>query len=158
MNATLYYNKSDKRVINKDLEFKKQFTVKVIKPSSIINPTLILTPEAQSVECNYLYLDDAFHRYYYIEEQIVENGRITLKCKVDVLMSHRAQFMELPTILEKAGTKNSKYWNMYLNDDDVKMYNYTLEETHPLGLIEGSGFDKDIDTILLALTGSVTGA
>ena len=157
MNATLYYNKSDKRVINKDLEFKKQFTVKVIKPSSIINPTLILTPEAQSVECNYLYLDDAFHRYYYIEEQIVENGRITLKCKVDVLMSHRAQFMELPTILEKAGTKNSKYWNMYLNDDEVKMYNYTLEETHPLGLIEGSGFDKDIDTILLALTGSVTG-
>lgn len=156
MNATIYVNNSDKRVINKDLTQVSQFTIDILQPCSLQKPRLVLTPESNGLHGNYLYISE-FERYYYIENQIMGKGRIILECKSDPLMSFWQQIKELDVVLEKAGTKSSRYWNMYLNDEDAKMYNYTLEEIHKLELLEGDGFSENVNNILLALTGSVSG-
>ena len=72
MNVTLFYNKSDGRVLNKDITpitprdaQTEQIPVQVLEDTSLIDPTFIFSAPTNVMDANYLFADD-FGRYYYI--------------------------------------------------------------------------------------------
>lgn len=119
MNATFYYNKSDKRYLNKSLEAKySNIPLQVLEPSSVVNPTLKVSSGLIGQCVNYVYVNE-LERYYYIKDWIMENGYILLECEVDVLMSYRNQIKAQNVIV----SRQEKQYNLYQTDPKQKFYN-----------------------------------
>lgn len=160
MDAKLYFNKSDKRYINKNLEQilphsegtpPEWIQVEFIEPTSIVNPRLIFSTESNVLQANYLFLKD-FGRYYYINNHTLEHGRVIVECHVDVLMSFNKDILNESVVLSRASRDMS---NLYLNDDKLKMYNYSLFKTinfEPQGNIY---FDENVEQLVMVCSGSV---
>lgn len=155
MKAKLYFNKSDKRYLNKDIsQIGSELTIELIEPSSIIRPSFILSSESRVQEANYIYVTE-LGRYYYINDYIFEYERIIINCKCDVLMSFAPEIIELPLIMERASTKGKQ--NFYINDPEINTLAYNFNETHKLKCTTGNGFKKENDYYILAVAGAVTG-
>lgn len=153
LKATLYYNKSDKRYLNKEIEqIGNEMDITLIEPISIINPTFILSNASRVREANYIFVPKV-GRYYYIEDYIFEYDRIIINCKVDVLMSFRSQIVEEEIIIERSSYKSKQ--NFYLPDNEVKEYAYPYTEVHKLKCISNNGFDQKNNYYILALSGAV---
>lgn len=158
MDAKLYFNKSDKRYINKDIEqihphesIAEWLQVEFIEPTSIVNPRLIFSTESNVLQANYLFLKD-FGRYYYINNHTLEHGRVIVECHVDVLMSFSKDILDENVVLNRGNRDMS---NMYLNDDKLKMYNYSLFKTinfKPQGNVY---FDENKEQLVMVCSGSV---
>lgn len=165
MNAKLYFNKSDKRYINKDIEQvyphsegtpPEWIKVEFIEPTSIENPRLILSTETNVLQANYLFLED-FGRYYYINNHTLEKGRVIIDCKVDVLMSFATEIMQENVILDRISTQKNLQ-NYYLEDDEIKKLSYPYIEMHDLDCVYGNAFDQDQVYFILAVSGAVVGS
>lgn len=125
MQATFYYNKSDKRYINKTIEAKySNIPIEVLEPSSVIRPSLRVSSGLIGQGVNYLYISE-LERYYYINDWIMENGYIRLECEVDVLMSFKDEIKERSVVVKR----NEKKYNLYLDDPKYKIQNRTATMT-----------------------------
>ena len=158
MNAKLYFNKSDKRYINKKLEQilphsegtpPEWIQVEFIEPTSIVNPRLIFSTETNVLQANYLFLQD-FGRYYYINNHTLEHGRVIVECHVDVLMSFKEDIMKENVIIEKASNNR----NFYLDDKDLKLYNYSTFHTIPFKAKTSLHFDEDAEQMVMVCSGN----
>lgn len=119
MQATFYYNKSDKRYLNKTIEAKySNIDIEVLTPSSVVRPSLKVSSGLIGQNVNYLYVAD-LERYYYINEWIMENGYIRLECEVDVLMSFKKSIKEQNVIV----SRQQKKYNLYQSDTKQHFYN-----------------------------------
>lgn len=165
MRAKLYYNKSDKRYINKELEQiyphsegtpPEWIYVEFIEPTSIVNPRLILSTETNVLQANYLFLED-FGRYYYINNHTLENGRIIIECKVDVLMSFKTDIMNEKVILDRISVQKDLQ-NYYLEDEEIKKLSYPFIEMHELNCVYGNEFNQNQVYFILAVSGAVVGS
>lgn len=125
MNGKLYYNKSDKRYVNKELEevtyikdgqTMNTVSVEFIEDSDVINPTLKMTALTGGLTANYLWLED-LHRYYYIKDWTLSQGYIYIKCHVDVLMSFKDEIMLQDVILERQEWE----FDQYQDDPEYKL-------------------------------------
>jgi len=125
MYIVLYKNKSDNRVLRKQLtQISTPLSCDIYNSESIINPRFIL--EYVGVEPNYCYVAE-LNRYYYIRDIILDKGgRRILMCEVDVLMSNIDEILNLNCLILRQ--ENETLCNKYLVDN--KMFaNAVKEET-----------------------------
>ena len=129
MDAYLYYNKSDKRYMNKQIEAitydgSDHIDVEFKEDTSIINPTFILRTQSKVLTGNYIFVPD-LNRYYYINDYTVSHQRIYINCHVDVLMSFKDEIKKENVIV----ARNTKLFNMYLEDGKYKVQDRTSVRT-----------------------------
>lgn len=149
MLTTFYNNISDDRYINKritithddvDIEYKE--ATGLIRPQFIVSTPLI------GQATNYLYVAE-LKRYYYIRNITFEHQRCILDCEVDVLMSYKQDIMNRTVILDRQ--QNRDLYNLYLDDPEFKLYQYSNVYTVPWT----KGFSSTAQTFLLTVVGSV---
>ena len=153
MNGKLYYNKSDKRYVNKELEevtyikdgqTMNTISVEFIEDSDVINPTLKMTAFTGGLTANYIYLED-LHRYYYIKDWTLSKGYIYIKCHVDVLMSFKDEIMNETVILERQTTE----FDLYQDDPEYKLTQMVNVRTVPFS----GGFSNQGANFILLVGG-----
>ena len=125
MNSTFYENVSDERYLNKKITAKyTNIPIEMLNPSNVVRPNLKVSSGLIGQSVNYLYIDE-LERYYYIRNWTMENGYIRLECEVDVLMSFKNDIKKQNTIV----ARNEKLYNMYLEDNKIKIQNRTAIRT-----------------------------
>lgn len=95
MEIILYSTTDGENIINKDLDEKYRFNIKMKKDIDLITPTIILNDKGTMNfnSCNYCYIEE-FNRYYFI--RTVENlsNRIwALVMECDVLESFKSDIL-----------------------------------------------------------------
>lgn len=92
MELYLFVNKSDKKVVDKNIrQLGEPLSCSVYGECSILEPDLLLTYDSarRLALCNYIYIPD-FGRYYYKTDLILVSGnRCILSATVDPLMSFK---------------------------------------------------------------------
>ena len=91
MEIVLYSTTDGENIINKDLDEKYRFNIKMKKDIDLITPTIILNDKGTMNfnSCNYCYIEE-FNRYYFI--RTIENlaNRVwVLQLECDVLESFK---------------------------------------------------------------------
>lgn len=129
MDATLYFNKSDKRYVDKELQAitydgSDHIDVEFKEDTSLENPTFILRTQSKVLTANYIYIPD-MNRYYYINDYTVSHQRIYINCHVDVLMSFKKEFKKENVIV----ARNEKLFDLYLDDNKYKVQDRTCVRT-----------------------------
>lgn len=130
MDAYLYFNKSDKRYVDKKLESitydggSDHVDVEFKEDTSIEDPTFILRTQSKVLTANYIYVPN-MNRYYYINSYTVSHQRIYIDCHVDVLMSFKTEFKKENVIV----ARNETLFDMYLDDNKYKVQNRTCVRT-----------------------------
>jgi hypothetical protein len=150
--ANFYVNHSDKLKVEKNLsQVITDKTITIIEPVDIFNPVIKLSKEIGSLSFNYLYISD-FNRYYFVTEPPTwREGFYEVKLHCDVLMSFKHSFYTKHAIIKR----NSSRYNLYLNDDHMKIYNYPYYQTLNMACVEGTPFNMARNEICLALVGAV---
>lgn len=114
MTAHLYWNASDRNVVNKKINnVGSNMTVHFKDESDVINPTIYLSRTVNINNANYIYISSPFNRYYFIESVTVENQRYIVECHVDVLYTYAETIKRQKAIIKR----NTYHYNMYLDDD-----------------------------------------
>jgi hypothetical protein len=153
MNAYLYYNKSDKRYMNKTLQSityeggSDHIDVEFKEDTSITDPTFILRTQSKVLEGNYIYIPN-LNRYYYINDYVVSHQRIYINCHVDVLMSFKNEIKQQNVIVSR---QESSY-NLYQVDPKMVIYNTPVYRV----LKFPGGFDST-GYFILCVAGASTG-
>ena len=129
MDAYLYFNKSDKRYMNKTLEAitydgSDHIDIEMKEDTSIEDPTFILRTQSKVLTGNYIYVPN-LNRYYYINDYTLSHQRIYINCHVDVLMSFKKEIKQQNVIV----ARNTYLFNMYLDDHKYKVQNRTAVRT-----------------------------
>jgi hypothetical protein len=149
--GTLYYNKSDRRYLKKKIEqIGDEMNLALIEPTSVTNPDIILSPGSRVIEANYIYIS-GFNRYYYIENYTFEYDRIIAHCKVDVLMSFGKEILDENIIMERSGSN----YSLYMNDSEMKMYNYSSFQTIPLKPTGSMYFSDTTEQMVMVCSGNI---
>ena len=152
MVGRLYYNSSDKRYLIKNLsQIGNDLTVDLIEPTSVTDPDIILAPGTEIMKANYIWLQD-FGRYYYINNYTFEYERIIAHCHVDVLQSFAPEIIKEKVVFDRS---NENIASKYLNDDQVKMYNYSLFKTINFDPKDSIYFDDETEQIVMVCSGSL---
>lgn len=129
MDAYLYFNKSDKRYVDKELQAitydgSDHIDVEFKEDTSLEDPTFILRTQSKVLTANYIYVPD-MNRYYYINSYTVSHQRIYINCHVDVLMSFKKEFKKENVIV----ARNEKLFDLYLDDNKYKVQDRTCVRT-----------------------------
>ena len=135
----LYKTKSENEVVKKVLTDEIVLEGTMRESSSILNFSMNVEHEDLS-SYNYAYIE-SFHRYYYISDiVIVRTGLWRLSLTVDVLMTYKNDFLPLKAIV----SRQEKRYNLYLRDDNMKVYNNPIVVTKEFP----SGFSSTLTTLM----------
>ena len=151
MQATFYYNKSDKRYLNKSIDAKySNIDIEMLEPSSVIRPSIKVSSGLVGQGVNYVYIQE-LERYYYIKDWIMDNGYIRMDLEVDVLMSFRDYIKKENVIVNR----NEYVYNLYQVDDRMKMLN-----PHCYRVVDfpDQGFSYSTCQFILAVNGAASGS
>ena len=108
-------------VIGKKMQLVADLTGSFRAEVDIVNPVVTIE-RSSAVGFNYVYIAD-FGRYYFVDEvRAVRNNVLELHLSCDPLESFRSAILAHDAIIDK----QEKQWNLYLNDDSLKMYQYPL--------------------------------
>ena len=125
ISVTFYDNASDKRYRTKQLTQTKVCTCEFYEASSVINPKVLVDYDADLFMANYMYIP-TLHRYYFITDMTVLNGRqILVSGHTDVLSSF--DLSEVVGVLSRQG--RSANWNAYIPDKELDAFTYTRTQT-----------------------------
>jgi len=146
MVCKLYDNKSKSNVIHKDItQVGNDKTVILKYETDIINPTIYLSVDSNSLKFNYVYLED-LRRYYYVTGITTSHERIIVELAVDVLMSFANEIMLNDCILER----QENVYNIYQHDDEVPQLMY--DDVYTIGA-PNDLIDTNNTTFILATAG-----
>ena len=135
----MYRNTSDNRYLNKTLNMLAENVPCTFKEdTSAVEPTIIISPDAYTPACNYVYLSDT-DRYYYVADRVFSQQRVELKLSIDVRMSFN--FSNCDCIALRSSNK----YNMYLDDNEYARLQYNEVYTKPFP----ASFSKELNFILL---------
>ena len=152
MEGKLYFNKSDKRYLKKEIQqIGNTLNVTLIETTTVIEPDIILAPDTEIMKANYIWLKD-FNRYYYINNYTFEYERIIAHCHVDVLMSFAPELLAEKIIIDRTSRSLA---NFYLNDNELKMYNYSLFQTIPFKAQSDLYFDDNTEQMVMVCSGNI---
>lgn len=99
MIANFFINKSDKRVLNKNLQSLNVLEIQLKENVSYISPVLIL--RNFNTSANYVFIP-SFNRYYYINDVIFSTGNtFIVYCSVDVLMSFKSEILSTQQLITR---------------------------------------------------------
>lgn len=117
----LINNSSAENVIGKSMSLVATLTGAFRDEVDIVKP-VVRIERASAVGFNYVYISD-FGRYYFVEEvKAFRNNILELSLTCDPLESFKTQILNHDAIIDK----QENQWNLYLNDDSIKMYQYPL--------------------------------
>lgn len=115
----LYYNSSDKNVMNKTLTELYTITGNFKRPTDMIHPDIevLYHTDVDWSNCNYIWCE-LFHRNYFIDSKTYDTfGNITLHCTCDVLTSHKDVLNNLDIIANR--TSKTDKCNLYQYDPEI---------------------------------------
>lgn len=144
MNATLYFNKSDKRTIGKKLESVATVSIEMKEDTSVIDPVFIIRDPNKYLPSNYIKVP-TLGRSYFINNVTLSHQRALLECHVDVLESYKEDIKEHEVITERQQHR----WNLYLDDPEFKIY----QPTNVMTFEFSNGFDASKQEYLLCVVG-----
>lgn len=155
MTGYLYFNKSPRNKVNKSLKNENQITVRYKKDTSIFNPDLMISSSVNIHNYNYIYVGGDINRFYYIESYEMSQQYYILHCHEDVLMTFSTDIKNTECIV----SKNENNFNLFLDDNKMKLYNKERILTKPFLDSGGnpSGFyvnGQKVFTMLLTVNGS----
>ena len=137
MIATLYNNKSDRIVLNKQiLSLGTTNSIKYKDDTDLLRPKFIMKASENFVGVNYIYVGEdeeavsdttLVNRYFFVNNVTFSKGYMILDCEGDVLMSFKEQIQDIECVVGRNSTK----WNMYLNDDRLEILNQRRVLTFP---------------------------
>lgn len=114
MTITLYQNKSEGNVLDKNITELLEVTGTLRDGTSVLNPTIVIeSSSANIIWVNYIYIKE-WGRYYFVNGiSNIRNGIWAFDCHVDVLMTYRA------TIRKQSGiiARQEYLYNLYLDDN-----------------------------------------
>ena len=146
MNAWLYNNNSDQNKLRKNLKTLDSSCPCTFKDdTNMMNPELIFNSTPQVLDCNYIWLGEPFNRYYFVTEKTASQGRVYIKCHVDVLMSFQTDIENLEVIAERA----SSNYDLLQIDAELPVENFNDVATKYFP----TGFGNE--AFLIATTGKV---
>lgn len=100
MDVQFFYNFSDARVINKNLQEGETFTGVMRSETNVMSPVVTFDTD-QVLRYNYAYIPE-LQRYYSIADKTVyRQGLFVVTFSVDVLMSFRRHILQLPVVVDK---------------------------------------------------------
>lgn len=121
---TLFRNKSPENQIKKNLELVQNLTGTFRDQVDVHNPVFRIE-YANPADFNYVYIS-SFGRCYHVQSvDVVRNGILDVHCTCDVLNSFANEILANEAIIDKQETK----YNLYLNDDSLKVYQNPLIST-----------------------------
>lgn len=148
MTIGLYYNKSDERKLNKDLETIATYEGYLKNECSIQNPTVFIEGAfniGNNINANYMFLPD-YRRYYYITDITqVRANLVKITGRVDVLMSFKDEIQNSVGIVRK----QEHNYSLFLDDGSLKVYQDKLIICKEFP----NGFPKENDHFILVTAG-----
>lgn len=120
MTLDFYQNKSDDRVVSKDLDaVRTGVSCDQKEDTSILRPVFLVSGKVSDyADVNYVQCSD-YLRYYYITEIKTAGGGMTeIHCRVDPLMSWKDEFLERDAIV----SRNAYEYNLQLDDSEFRTY------------------------------------
>lgn len=127
---------ADPRVLDKTGYFSAGVSIpcQIKEACSVMHPEIIVSSSlAELATYNYCSIP-AFGRYYYITDMItLTGGRVSVRCKEDVLTSHKADILQCTGYLVRTDSEDLR--NKYLKDNHIptqerrQEYTYTFNKT-----------------------------
>ena len=119
MTVNFYKNTSDNRYLHKTLEtIAENIPCTFKQDTSMIEPTIIISPNNYNKNCNYVYISET-DRYYFVRDRIFSQQRIEILLSVDVRSSFN--FSNCNCIAKRSTNK----YNAYLNDTQYQRLQYS---------------------------------
>lgn len=115
----LYSITDDDRVVAKTLGTAKEYSCTFQTTEEILNPVFTIQTSDNLSDYNYVYIE-RYGRYYFAKPAVGPNGKWTISCHVDVLMSHKAELL----LLSGTMVRNENAYNGYLIDPEFKAVAY----------------------------------
>lgn len=144
-NVIFMHNSSASNVVDKSTSNILTCACDFIDDCTILNPTLKIKYNSSLLTANYCYIP-VYNRYYYITDIITSRGYLYIKCRVDVLMSHKNAIRNNAAIIKRQQYK----YNTYLPDDRLPAYAYEILSAYAFG----TPFTKDSIAYLTLLGGA----
>lgn len=148
MTIGLYYNKSDERKLNKDLDTIATYEGYLKNECSIQNPTVFIEGAfniGNNINANYMFLPD-YRRYYYITDITqVRANLVKISGRVDVLMSFKDEIQNSIGIVRR----QEHNYSLFLDDGSLKVYQDKLIICKEFP----NGFPKENDHFILVTAG-----
>lgn len=119
MEIKLYYNSSDRNVVNKSTEFISKITVNSHIEKPLIDMSITL-PKDQIYYlnmANYVEIVDFNRKYFITDVKKDIGGVVTILLKQDILSSHFDKIKNISTIIGK----QEKAYNLYVPDGNIPM-------------------------------------
>lgn len=114
-----YWNTSDNNVVNKNITQVESITGTLRNETEVVDPTILMQVDHPN-KFNYMYIQE-FKRYYYVNSiRSVRNNLVEVNAHCDVLMTYKAQLMDLEAVIER----NTHDYNVYLPDDQFSAMGY----------------------------------
>ena len=142
MEVQFYYNVSDARVINKNIVAGEIFEGQARDEVDIMNP-VILFDTGEVMRYNYAYIPE-FQRYYNISDRnAFREGLFEVSFDVDVLMSFRADILNLSVVVDKQSMLENG--NEYIDDSSLVAENVMFQTVYNFP----NGFNSTGEYILI---------
>lgn len=149
MKATFYSSSAEKNRIDKTSYLSGDFETDILLKENcgMLTPVLIIS--ASVTDKNYLYIP-LFERYYFITNITrLDNNRVEISCKCDVLMSHKEDILKLKVI----ATRSSNKYNQYLTDKAIAIESdyFPIVRRISKGLFQSNTLTEDNYTFALTV-------
>lgn len=149
MKATFYSSSAEKNRLDKTTYLLGAMEVDILLKENcgMLTPTLIISTNI--LNKNYVYIP-LFARYYFITNITrLDNNRVEIMCKCDVLMS----FKEDITTLKVIATRSSNKYNQYLIDKAIAIESdyFPIVRRISKGLFQSNTLTEDNYTYALTV-------
>lgn len=142
MQVIFYYNVSDARVVNKELQNGKTFEGVMRDEVNIMNP-FVMFDSPEVMRYNYCYIPD-LQRYYAVNSvNILRDQLYEVSMSVDVLMSFRSDIYKLSAIVDKQTDEDNG--DEYIDDSSLVTDNLMFSKVYPFT----KGFNDTPEYILI---------
>lgn len=149
MKATFYSSSAEKNRLDKTTYLSNATEVDILLKENcgMLTPTLIITTNI--LNKNYVYIP-LFERYYFITNITrLDNKRVEMACKCDVLMSFKEDIANLKVI----ATRSSNKYNQYLIDKAIAIESdyFPIVRRISKGLFQSNTLTEDNYTFALTV-------
>lgn len=146
----LQNNHSAKNRIGKDINTIRTITGTLRDSSSIINPKILIRLDdvGDLKNCNYMEIPEFGRKYFVTDIVSVTHNMIEVSGHVDVLETYKDEIDKNTAII--ARSSQGKFYNTYLQDDELATYQDTYNVCYPWGY----KFSHDNDSLILLVAGA----
>lgn len=126
MKFDLYYNKSDKEYINKDIDLVISVDGVFKDANNLVSPSIDLALSTDVInKFNYVYIQE-LKRYYYIDDiTFIRNGYYNLSLSEDVLMTWKDYILQQSGVI----SRQENNYDLSIQDERLTVRNNAYVQT-----------------------------